>query len=174
MPRNVEIKARALQPDRLRQLALRLGDGDSELIRQKDTFYHVPRGRLKLREFGDGTGELISYDRPDREGPKTSDYAINRTADPAGLHLVLSRALGTRGIVSKERTLVRCGRTRIHLDQVEGLGGFMELEVVLEPEESEEQGRVIALDLMKQLEIDPAELVEGAYLDLLEDRQGAV
>jgi adenylate cyclase class IV len=167
MPRNVEIKARVDDPVRLRELALMLANGRSELIRQRDTFYRSARGRLKLREFGDGTGELIAYERPDRTGPKTSDYAISRTDDPAGLHAALDRALGVQGVVTKERTLVRCGRTRIHLDRVEGLGDFMELEVVLADEESDEAGQAVARDLMRQLGIDPAALVQGAYFDLL-------
>ncbi|MBW2704568.1 MAG: class IV adenylate cyclase [Deltaproteobacteria bacterium] len=168
MPRNVEIKARVLNPDRLRELALAVGDGPGQLIRQKDTFYNAPTGRLKLREFGDGTGELIAYNRPDREGPKTSQYAISATSDPESLHIALAQALGVRGVVAKERTLLLSGRTRIHLDQVEGLGNFMELEVVLADNETEEQGMAVAHELMAQLEIEPDDLIEGAYIDHLE------
>ncbi len=168
MPRNVEIKASVANPARLRELALALGDGPGQLIEQKDTFYNAPHGRLKLREFGDGRGELIAYSRPDREGPKTSSYVISRTADPDSLNAALTSALGVRGVVAKKRTLVLTGRTRIHLDQVEGLGDFMELEVVLADDETETEGQRVAEGLMKQLEIEAGALMEHAYIDQLE------
>ncbi|MDX2473486.1 MAG: class IV adenylate cyclase [Candidatus Krumholzibacteria bacterium] len=168
MARNVEIKARVADPARLRKLALAMGDGPGQLILQKDTFYNAREGRLKLREFGDGTGELIAYSRPDQEGPKTSSYVISRTADPASLHTALAAALGVRGVVSKKRTLVLAGRTRIHLDQVEGLGEFMELEVVLTAGETEAEGQLVAQELMTRLEIKAGDLMEDAYIDQLE------
>jgi adenylate cyclase class IV len=168
MPRNVEIKARVADPARLRELALALGDGPGQLIAQKDTFYNAPTGRLKLREFGDGTGELIAYSRPNQEGPKTSSYAISRTADPASLNAALTSALGVRGVVAKKRTLVLTGRTRIHLDEVEGLGDFMELEVVLAADETEAEGQIVAQELMARLEIKAGALIEDAYIDQLE------
>ena len=171
MPSNVEIKARVSQPERLRALAIALGDGPAKLIRQKDTFYNAYSGRLKLREFDDGTGELIAYERPDREGPKTSRYTISRTNDPGGLHTALTQALGVRGVVAKERTLVFCGRTRIHLDYVEGLGHFMELEVVLADDETEDEGMIVVRKLMAQLEVITDDLIEGAYIDHLEAKE---
>lgn len=167
MARNVEIKARVENPTRLRRLALALGDGPGQPIHQKDTFYRSRQGRLKLREFADGSGELIAYDRPDKTGPKTSHYAISPTADPARLHAALSLALGLRGVVIKQRLLIMSGRTRIHLDQVEGLGDFMELEVVLRENESEAEGMAVALDLMAQLKIDEDALLDRAYIDLI-------
>ena len=172
MARNVEIKARVQHPARLRELAVTLSDQPTCLIRQKDTFYHATEGRLKLREFGDGTGELIAYNRPDSEGPKTSQYAISPADDPKKLHTALAQALGVRGVVSKERTLVMIGRTRVHLDRVEGLGDFMELEVVLTDAETEDEGMIVALALMSDLEISSADLVEGAYIDHLEAKPG--
>ncbi|MBW2704632.1 MAG: class IV adenylate cyclase [Deltaproteobacteria bacterium] len=173
MARNVEIKARVNQPAQLRELALALGDGPGQLIRQKDTFYNAPLGRLKLREFGDGTGELIAYNRPDQEGPKTSQYSLSPTHNPEKLHTALAQALGVRGVVIKQRTLVLTGRTRIHLDHVAGLGDFMELEVVLTADETLEQGMTVVRDLMSRLEIAAADLIEGAYIDHLEAKNSA-
>lgn len=167
MPRNVEIKAKVANSARFRRLARELADGEGEDIRQIDTFFTVPRGRLKLRDFGDGRGELIRYQRPDTDGPKVSDYAISRTDDPAGLGQVLAGALPVLGVVRKQRTLLMAGRTRIHLDEVENLGTFMELEVVLADEETAAEGEAEARRLMAALEIGPADLVEGAYLDHL-------
>jgi len=76
-------------------------------------------------------------------------------------------AYGQAGRVCKNRTLLLSGRTRIHLDRVEGLGDFLELEVVLEEGESVESGEAVARELMQKLGIDPYQLVEGAYVDLL-------
>jgi len=169
MPQNIEIKARVRNAPRFMLLAGQAGggEGEGEIIHQTDTFFTVPSGRLKLRDFGDGSGELIRYHRPDTDGPKTSDYAITRTDDPAGLVRVLSGALPVLGVVRKKRTLFLAGRTRIHFDEVRDLGTFMELEVVLEDGEDAATGEAEAQRLMAELEIAPADLVEGAYLDHL-------
>ena len=169
MPRNVEIKARVADPDALAAAALALADGPPTHIRQHDTFYRAPTGRLKLRDFGDGRGELIAYDRPDQSGPKTSRYVIAPTDVPAALHEALTAALGVRGVVAKERTLLMRGRTRIHLDAVADLGHFMELEVVLADDESEAAGLAEAEELMTALGVGPDALVRAAYIDLLEE-----
>ena len=89
------------------------------------------------------------------------------TEDPATLKKILSEAYGIRGVVEKQRTLFLAGQTRIHIDRVEGLGDFMELEVVLNKETIEE-GEQIARDLMKTLGISPLDLIDRAYIDLLE------
>ena len=167
MPRNVEIKARAADPGRLRALALALADGPPVVIEQTDTFFAAGSGRLKLRVFTDGAGELINYDRPDAAGPKTSRYGIAPVADGAAMLAVLSAALPVRGIVRKRRELLLCGRTRIHLDRVEGLGDFLELEVVLAEDENLAAGEAEAQELMARLGIAPGDLVTGAYVDLL-------
>ncbi|XP_054844496.1 uncharacterized protein LOC129335729 [Eublepharis macularius] len=128
MPANVEIKARVRNLAQLVSHAERLSGSPGHAIVQTDTFFSVPCGRLKLRDFRDGRGQLIFYDRPDTEGPKLSHYAISSTEDPAGLAVVLSQALGVKGVVKKERRLYIVGQTRVHVDRVEGLGDFMELE----------------------------------------------
>lgn len=170
MPRNVEIKARANDPARLRALALELADGAPVAIEQDDTFFATAAGRLKLRAFADGRGELIFYDRPDRAGPRTSSYAIAPVGDAAALRAVLAAALPVRGRVRKRRELLLAGRTRIHLDRVEGLGEFLELEVVLAADEGIAAGEAEARALMARLEVAPGDLVAGAYLDLLDGR----
>jgi len=167
MPRNVEIKARATAPARQRALAAALADSGPATLEQEDTFFHCPTGRLKVRAFPDGAGELIHYRRPDAAGPKASEYAVVPTPDAAALTRALAAALGVRGVVRKTRTVYLVGQTRIHLDQVDGLGPFIELEVVLGPDDPAERGAAVAADLMKALEIGRADLVEGAYIDLL-------
>jgi len=168
MPANVEIKARIPSVQALLSLVRSLGDDEHpQLIHQDDTFFAVPNGRLKLRVFGDGSGELIHYRRTDVLGPKLSDYVLTPVPEPETLREALIRACGLLGRVRKERILVLAGPTRIHLDRVDGLGDFLELEVTLAEGQTEAEGTAIAQALMTQLGVTPDHLVSGAYLDLL-------
>lgn len=168
MPTNVEIKARIDSVEQLLPKAQALSDDEHlQRIHQDDTFFAVPNGRLKLRVFADGAGELIHYLRPDAEGPKLSDYLIAPVTDPDALRDTLERACGLLGRVRKQRILVLVGQTRVHLDRVEGLGDFIELEVVLRPGQGEAEGRQIAHELMQALGVEESALVPNAYLDLL-------
>ena len=167
MPANVEIKARIGSVAALLPRAAALADDPPQRIHQDDTFFDVARGRLKLREFGDGSGELIHYLRPDDGGPKRSDYVIAPVHSPELLRDVLAHACGQIGRVRKQRTIVLAGQTRIHLDEVEGLGDFLELEVVLREGQSEDEGRQVALALMVELGVGSDALAGRAYLDLL-------
>ncbi|MGD8277532.1 MAG: class IV adenylate cyclase [Gemmatimonadota bacterium] len=167
MARNVEIKARLDDLQTRIAAAARLADGPGETIEQEDVFYRCDSGRLKLRLFADGRGELIHYRRPDSAGPKTSDYVVIGVTDPTGLRALLDRALGVTGVVRKVRRLFRVGRTRIHLDTVEGLGDFLELEVVLADGEDSAIGEREATGLMTRLGIDDRARVGAAYIDLL-------
>lgn len=172
MARNVELKAKARDFGKQKELAKALGDGSWEELLQEDTFFQVPRGRLKLREFGDGYGELIQYERSDTKAPKLSRYIRTVAAEPEALKQALSNALGIRSVVKKRRLVVLVGQTRIHLDEVEGLGQFLELEVVLRPEETLEFGTVVAQELAQKLEIAQEDLLDQAYADLLEQEAG--
>jgi adenylate cyclase class IV len=168
MPANVEIKARIASVDALLPLARSLGDDEHpQLIHQDDTFFAVPHGRLKLRVFGDGSGELIHYVRTDVLGPKLSDYVLAPVPEPESLREALTRACGLLGRVRKARILVLVGPTRIHLDRVDGLGDFLELEVTLADGQTEAEGTAIAHALMARLGVQADQLVQGAYLDLL-------
>ena len=153
MPTNIEIKARVHDPAALAALARRLSDALPETFHQRDTFFGCPHGRLKLRELGSGTGELIWYDRPDTAGSKRSDYRLAAVADPATLRDILERAYRVTQVVEKTRTLCLVGQTRIHLDEVVGLGSFVELEVVLHDGQPESEGHRIAAELMARLGI---------------------
>jgi predicted adenylyl cyclase CyaB len=167
MARNIEIKARLGHIGDIEPRAAALADQGPVPIAQDDTFFACPNGRLKLRAFADGTGELIFYRRADQAGPKTSFYVRTPTADPEGLRDALTLAHGQAGRVRKQRTLYIAGRTRIHLDVVEGLGHFLELEVVLAEGDQPEDGEREAEALMRALGIAPSQLVETAYVDLL-------
>lgn len=167
MPRNIEIKARITRVEALLPVAQALADAPLQTIAQDDTFFVCARGRLKLRDFGDGTGELIHYQRADTAGPKLSDYVRVPTGEPAVLREALERAQGVLGRVRKTRWLLLAGPTRIHLDRVEGLGDFVELEVALRDDQSEVEGVAIADALLQALGVSPTQRLAGAYLDLL-------
>jgi predicted adenylyl cyclase CyaB len=167
MASNVEWKARARDPQRQRGLAERLADGPPELREQVDTFFAAPRGRLKLRRLSAGQGELIRYDRPDQAGPKRSDYAVVPTDRPDALRDLLALALGVRGEVRKRRWLYRAGPARVHFDEVEGLGAFLEVEVSAPPGQPIAEAERLAEELRRRLDVLPGDLIDVAYVDLL-------
>lgn len=170
MPVNIEIKARARNFPDLARRGEELSDSPAQLIPQEDTFFNTARGRLKLRQLSPDRGQLVYYERKDASGPKRSDYLLAETTNPSALKAALTAALGVRGVIRKKRTLYLAGQTRIHLDEVEGLGNFMELEVVLRPEQSDAEGQAIVSDLMKRLGVQEQDLIEGAYMDILEGK----
>lgn len=173
MARNVEIKARIESVAALTHRVAALADEGPVEIAQDDTFFNCVTGRLKLRAFSNDCGELIFYRRVNQLGPKESFYIRSPTSSPETLRESLSLAYGQIGRIRKYRTLFLAGRTRIHLDRVEGLGHFLELEVVLVDGESPDAGVREAHRLMDRLGIDTSQLIEGAYLDLLIDSGSA-
>jgi predicted adenylyl cyclase CyaB len=167
MPENIEIKARARDFSRQCQLARQASGSSGEIILQEDTFFDVARGRLKLRILSPGQGELIYYERSDLAVPRKSEYYVAQTCTPESLATILRATLRVRGVVKKRRTLYKAGQTRIHMDEVEGLGCFIELEVVLERGQDEAEGMRIVQEFMDRLEIAEEDLVAQAYVDLL-------
>ncbi|MDX1436463.1 MAG: class IV adenylate cyclase [Anaerolineales bacterium] len=169
MGRNAEIKARVASLEAFHARAEALSAGEPSLIHQEDVFYHVESGRLKLRKLSASEGYLIAYRRNDSLGPKLSEYEIAPTEAPEVLDTVLTRALGVRGVVRKRRWLYLVGPSRIHLDDVEGLGKFVEIEIVLADHQTEAEGHEAAIQIMDRLLIPRENLVERAYIDLLEE-----
>jgi homotetrameric cytidine deaminase len=157
--RNLEIKARDADPRRSLELALEAGAEDHGEIAQRDTYFGHAAGRLKLREQTPGETELIQYRRPDEPGPRTSEFRRAPVAEADSLREALDDALGTLVTVSKSRRLLLWHGIRIHLDEVEGLGSFVELEAPGDGEELDE--------LRSKLEIAGADLEAGSYSDLL-------
>src|SRR5262245_33984201 len=173
MSTNIAIKSRVKDFARIKAIAEDLASSPGELIEQEDIFFEVPRGRLKLRIFSSFSAELIYYERADRLGPKESRYSIPRSSEPDALRAILQRSLGIRGIVKKQRILYLVGQTRIHLDEVGGVGSFVGLEVVMQNNQSPAEGAQIGRGLMTQLEIRDSDLVEQAYIDLLQQVESA-
>lgn len=167
MPSNVEIKAVLKNRLAVEAAAVRLSDAAPETIRQEDVFFGCERGRLKLRIFAPDRGELILYERAGAADARVSHYLIARTPDPQTLKEILAATLGVIGVVRKTRVLYRIGQTRVHIDDVEALGKFLELEVVLRQGQTELEGKNIAAALLAELGIAKQELLAEAYVDLL-------
>ncbi len=167
VPRNVEIKARLSDPAATERAVAAAADGPPETMEQTDTFFRVPAGRLKLRETSGGRAELIFYVRPDSPDPAESRFSRAGVADAPALRALLAAALGTAGTVRKRRLVHHVGRTRVHLDRVEGLGDFLELEVQLAEGEPAAAGVREAEALAARFGIPRAALVAEAYVDLL-------
>ncbi|XP_076677020.1 uncharacterized protein LOC143373540 [Andrena cerasifolii] len=167
--RNIEIKAKIDDPELVIPQIKQLTNSECTIIKQHDTFFKVTEGRLKLRKFENGSGELLYYKRSDTLGPKLCDYAKTALDADAcvGITNILTASNGCIGIVKKTRQLYMIGQTRVHVDNVEGLGNFLELEVVLTDKQDVGTGEEIAQDLMNKLNIKSEDLIAVAYIDLL-------
>jgi homotetrameric cytidine deaminase len=169
---NVELKARDSDPEMTAARCLAVGASDQGLLSQRDTYFVSRRGRLKLREQGGQHSELIAYRRPDGLQPTESTYVPAPVWTPDALTEALDAALGTAVVVAKRRRLFLWEGVRIHLDEVENLGSFVEFEAVLEP--GSDEGAITAARekltrLRAALQIDDDALVSVGYADLLLD-----
>ncbi|ACS81302.1 class IV adenylate cyclase [Maridesulfovibrio salexigens] len=167
MSNNIEIKAHVSDPENLERRVKKLCGPRDSLLLQKDIFYKLNKYRVKLRNVN-GVSELIIYKRKNSTGPKQSSYLRIPIPFPKFTHKVLKTIFGTRGIVEKKRTLFFYGKTRIHLDEVQKLGSFLEFEVVLGDKDSPSEGIEIANELMQRLEIERKDLIAESYIDLIE------
>jgi predicted adenylyl cyclase CyaB len=164
---NVEIKARTDRADAIETGLRARGARYVGTDHQIDTYFACPSGRLKLRE-GNIENALIFYRRPDREGPKRSDVELERLQPGHGLRALLATALGVEVVVDKQRAIYFLDNVKLHVDRVEGLGAFVEIEAI------DEDGTLGEAHLLAQcrafmaeLGIDESELVAGSYADLV-------
>ena len=167
MGTNIEIKAQCddleIFRSRLLQLPVILEGEDFQV----DTFFNVPNGRLKLRESTLYGNILIPYTRPDKKGPRQSDYELVPVSDPQKLKKVLGNILGIKGQVRKKRQIYFYENVRIHLDVVEKLGNFIEFEAVVDDEKTINENHNKVNWLVDYFNITNKQLVKVAYLDLL-------
>jgi len=165
---NLEIKARCGDLDSARERAERVATARVGVDVQTDTYFRVPQGRLKLRESSLSGGQLIPYLRPDARGPRQSDYQVIPVPDPDATRALLEAILGRHRVVRKRREIFLYQNVRIHLDAVDGLGSFLELEAVFDGSAAGlvEQQRKIDF-LMRELGVDPDDLVDVSYEGLL-------
>jgi adenylate cyclase, class 2 len=167
---NLEVKVVDRDPDTSTRACIGLGARDEGCLRQRDTYFDVRSGRLKLREDLDTSdAELVFYARADVAAIRRSRYLRGPVTAVAEVRDVLRAALGILGVVEKRRRLFIVDNVRIHLDDVLGLGTFLEVEAVLAssrgtptPEEWAALSRV-----SEALRIDERESMSGGYLDLL-------
>ena len=171
--RNVELKARDADPAATLERALALGASDEGLLTQRDTYFAGVRGRLKLREQDGGAeagARLIAYVRPDGDQARTSAYRLAEVGDPAALRDALDAALGTLVVVDKRRRLLLYENVRIHLDEVDGLGSFVELEAVADADSDLTREHELVARLREELALGAP--VASSYSDLLLDGPG--
>ena len=167
MPRNVEVKVRAEDLEGIRNRLRESGAEDRGLLRQTDTYFGTAPGlRLKLRKQEPGGAELIAYGRPDVSGIRASTYRVTKLPGGSDLAGTLTLALGKIREIRKTRHLFMAGRTRVHLDEVEGLGRFLELEVVLRDGDAEADGEREAESILERLGLKDAPRIAGSYSDL--------
>jgi len=167
MSSNIEIKAPYPDLDKARRIAADLGAEPLGREHQVDTYFGARNGRLKLRETDARGAHLIPYRRPDRAGPKRSDYEIIAIANPPAVREILSDILGVVAVVDKAREVFLLDRTRIHLDDVKTLGRFIEFEAMLAEEETDREGQARVHRLLDAFEVDRAVLLEGSYCELI-------
>lgn len=169
---NIELKARYEDLGRLREACKSLGAEGQEPDRQLDTYFRIANGRLKLRESLLSGAELIFYTRADVAEARESYYETCPVQDPEGLKAILKRALGVQAVVAKRREIFVIGNVRIHLDKVQELGTFVELEGMVEnPAELMEVADEVR-GLQRALGIDNQSLVKESYSDLLGKPEG--
>lgn len=167
---NIEIKARCANQEAIRVYLKSHGADFKGTDHQIDTYFTVPNGRLKLREGGIENA-LIYYDRPNRQGPKQADGALYSSEPGSSLKDVLTKALGIKVIVDKRREIYFISNVKFHVDTVEGLGNFVEIEAIdtdgsLGVEELNEQCQ----KYLKELAINDSDLISVSYSDLLLQR----
>ncbi len=165
--RNLEIKARIDNLAKVRRCAQQLTTEPPLHLKQTDTYFFCRSGRLKLRETVGRPAQLIWYDRPEVQEMRTSRYLIAEIADADATRDLLSAACGVRAVVKKRRELYWYRYVRIHLDQVETLGDFLELEAVLQPDIDELDAQRLLADLRERFEVQSHMLISGSYVDML-------
>jgi predicted adenylyl cyclase CyaB len=166
MPLNLEIKVRCSDLAAAEIIAKSIPANYSGVLHQTDTYFTVPKGRLKLRELQGSRAELIYYERGEEDAKRFSNYDIHFSESPESLKFVLGKSLGIRSVVAKKRTLYLYGETRIHLDQVEQLGSFIEFEVPVK--ESEESAQRTLDFLIAQFGLAKEVFLKNSYVDLME------
>jgi len=170
MPINLEIKARISDPKSAMKIARSINAQRVGSLDQKDTYYQVLHGRLKLRQHGNGRSELIFYNRREKSYQRKSKFQIYPLDDSAQLHDLLRQALGVVGVVEKKRRLFLFKGTRIHIDDVKELGSFLEFEA---PVKSDLTSAKNALNfLIDKFHIHQQDFITGSYIDYLLKKKG--
>ncbi len=165
---NVEIKARCPDASFIREYLVQHKAEFKGTDDQTDTYFNVPYGRLKLRE-GVIENNLIYYQREDKEGPKDSEFTLMKVNDPLLLKQILTQAAGIKTIVRKKREIYYIGNVKFHLDEVPGLGNFVEIEAGnMLAGLSAEQLKTQCEHYLNEFGIRKEDLLSGSYSDMPE------
>ncbi len=168
--RNIELKARLPDLIGARATAERLATSRLGTLRQRDTYFNCLHGRLKLREIEGGPSQLIAYERPDQPDAKASDYRLLEISEPETarkLCELLEKSLGIVVVVEKTREVFLYHNVRIHLDEVAGLGAYLEFEAVVGGDIDDAAARGQLAWLRNEFNIVDADLMQGSYSDML-------
>ena len=165
MAQNLELKARILSMPRAIQTAGSLHIRSKGILNQRDIYYCVPYGRLKLRIIDNQKAEMIYYNRPNRKGRKYSDYNVVPVSNPKLIDKICTAALSRKIVVEKKRLLFLYKNARIHLDEVRGLGIFIEFEVLVKY--GKPQAQILMKFLSEHFKIKRPDTVPVSYSDLL-------
>lgn len=163
MAQNIELK---LKVENFSSILLLIKENNitfQKMIPQRDIYYKCSSGLLKLRIF-DGKGELIYYVRNENTSDRISYYEI-LNVNPVEAEKFFSYLFEIETEVVKKRNLYIHKNTRIHLDEVEKLGNFIELETVVN--EGVEAGKKEFAEVVKLLELDPSDQIKSSYRNLL-------
>ena len=164
---NVEIKARCEEPERLRQILADRGADFRGVDRQIDTYFNCPSGRLKLRE-GNIEHALIHYERPDQAGPKKAVVSLYHPPRDPALKAALTAALGVRVVVAKTREIYFIDNVKFHIDDVDDLGSFVEIEAIGKTGDiGPEKLRAQCDEYIALFGIPPEDLLTHSYGDML-------
>jgi predicted adenylyl cyclase CyaB len=166
LSRNIELKARCPDLAAASAALASLSVHDVGVQQQIDTYFASHHGRLKLREIVGVRAELIWYQRSDEARSRQSDYYVVPVPDPQKLKAALTAALGVRQQVRKRRHVLLWHNVRIHLDDVEGLGTFVEFEAVMSAEDDEVTGHARLAELCQLMAISPGDRLASSYVDL--------
>jgi predicted adenylyl cyclase CyaB len=169
MPRNFEIKAKVNDISLLEKIAIEIGARfDADFV-QVDTYFDTWDGRLKMREFGNDRAELIFYRRVETSERRWSDYEVVQVCEPEKLKNLLAKIFGLKVVVEKRRKVYLYENARIHLDKVNGLGDFIEFEVMCDGDEK--QVEELMEFLIERFGLKQENFIKVSYSDLLIQKQ---
>ncbi len=167
MARNIELKARVRDPRRALRVARQVATRHVGIQHQIDTYFVCARGRLKLRQIDNSRAELVAYERTNDLEPKPCDYHLVPVTATEELKAALTASLGIRSVVVKQRDIFLYHNVRIHLDEVEGLGSFLEFEAVLDDEHGEAEGRQMVEKLSELFGLRDEDILPGSYGEMV-------
>jgi predicted adenylyl cyclase CyaB len=169
----IELKSKAHDLGIIRNKLTELGAEKIGTFRQIDSYFEVPKGRLKLREVeGKNEAMLVYYERKNVAGPKRSSVFIVEIREPTVFEALLNKILKVKATVDKKREIYRYQGTQIHLDTVKDLGTFIEFEKETHTDtQAVNQSKQALGGLMEKLGINPNELEKLSYGDLIQKRQ---